>query len=372
MPPRFSYIIPTRDRHRALLHTLDAIASIGDHAPFGGAEIVIADNASKEPLRLPPHSPISTRIIRLAENNGAAARNVAASQARGEWLVMLDDDSAPLDLRFTDAVNTLLPGVDAVMADIFLPNADGTPGPREQGGLPEVPVGCGVMYRRDAFLGLGGYDPAFLYYAEEYDFAARFIAAGKRVVFDPRFRVLHRKIAAGRDMNLILSLLVRNNGWVNERYTPQARRAEERSSLLRRYAAIAARENALPGFTQGLRELRATRRHQPDAALSDERFARFTGLAHARRAISAHADALHLRRVALTHPGKNAHCVRAAIEERGIDIVPEADAQALVIATLSPGPMLDAVASLRASRLPVIAPWLDAQPAAPSASRLAA
>ena len=72
-------------------------------------------------------------------------------------------------------------------------------------------IGCGVAVRREAFRALGGYDTAFNYYAEEYDLAARMILAGGRVAFEQDFRVTHAKDARGRNMDLILARLVRNN-----------------------------------------------------------------------------------------------------------------------------------------------------------------
>jgi hypothetical protein len=46
--------------------------------------------------------------------------------------------------------------------------------------------------------------------------------------------------------------------------------------------------------------------------------------------------------VAIVAQGKNDWAVRQAIEELGVEVVGQEDAQTLVIGTLSPGPMLDA------------------------------
>src|SRR5258706_488360 len=81
-------------------------------------------------------------------------------------------------------------------------------------------AGGGVAIRRDAFLDLGGYDPSFGYYAEEYDLAARMLLAGFRIQFDRWFRVEHHKVWLNRSMDTILAHLVRNNGWVAQRYAP--------------------------------------------------------------------------------------------------------------------------------------------------------
>ena len=236
-----SFIIPTHNRPAELARTLNKLDALDiDDAC---AEVIIADNCSDKPESA--NCSLATHIIRLDVNLGAAARNRAADRAQGDWLVMLDDDSSPLDgPGMLAALEGAPDDAAVVMADIHLDNGRG----RERGGLPEVFIGCGVAIRREAFMDAGGYDHRFGYYAEEYDLAARLLLAGERVVFDPRFVVEHRKVAAGRDMNLIFERLVRNNAWVAQRYAPDA----QRRALLRRdrarYRSIAGKEHAPAGF----------------------------------------------------------------------------------------------------------------------------
>lgn len=235
---------------------------------------------------------------------------------------------------------------------------------RELGGLPEVFIGCGVAIRRHAFEDLGGYDPAFGYYAEEYDLAARLLAVGGEVRFDPRFRVEHRRAVGGRDMGLIVERLVRNNGWVMQRYAPDAvRRTQLREARLR-CRTIALREGVVAGYGRGLIELRRTVHAQIRTPLSQPLFDRFTGLAHARDALGAAYAASPFRTACVVDEGKNAWCVRRALDELGVRAASKDDADALVIGAMSPGPMLDAAqrwaGSESGSGLRVIAPWVVA------------
>lgn len=350
-----SYVICTRDRPRELGDTIARLDALHRAAPEP-AELVIADNASAVPVRerLPP-SALPVRVVRLEQNLAAAARNHAARAARHEWLVMLDDDSAPLDLGHLEALASARAGTAVVMADIFLP--DGT---RERGGLPEVLVGCGAAIRRRAFLGVGGYDPAFLYMAEEPDLCARLIAAGWGIEFSPRFRVLHHKTATNRDMDRVLRLLTRNQGVVIERTTPRSDRALLRGEHIRRCAWIARKEDALRGFALGLADLRALRASLERRPLRTGHYERFTGLLHARKAIARAMARAPFATACLTHEGKHAWAVRRALAGAQVRIVRErASADRLVIATLSPGPMLDALAQLRRAGegARAIAPW---------------
>lgn len=353
-----TYVLPTRDRPEILRETLRAIETLGVHP--GGAEIIVADNASASPVRLPRilENGVTVDVVRRPHNEGAAARNFAALHAdpASDWIVMLDDDSHPLDLRFVERLSHQPRDVGAISADIFLGSSASAITGREQGGLPEVFIGCGVALRRSLFSALGGYDHTFNYYAEEYDLAARILLAGYRVVFDPAFRVLHRKVTAGRDMNTIVSRLVRNNGWVMQRYAPEGVRREQLRTTRDRYRAIAEKEGAVRGFRAGLHELRATIRSQPRRELSGELWRRFTGLAAARDGLAWNLSLRGVRTAAIVEEGKNANEIRAALRELGIAVVPPDRAEALVIGTLSPGPMLDAAAR-RGHDQRVVMPW---------------
>lgn len=377
-----SYILPTRDRPERLALTLAALGNLRGHDASDPGEVIVVDNASRFPPTVPERlaNGLRVRLILRSTNEGAASRNagVEAADRGNEWIVMLDDDSYPCDTGFIRRLGKAPADVAAVSADIYLPGLSR----RESGGLPEVFIGCGVAIRRAAFLRLGGYDSAFNYYAEEYDLAARMILAGYRIAFDPWFRVEHHKVASGRDMNTILARLVRNNGWVMQRYAPEEWRREQVRDQRRRYRAIAAKENAAGGFGQGLAELRRTIREQRRTPMAPHLFDRFTGLAYAREALARAHRERPFRTAAVVDEGKNGWVVRAALAELGVTVVNECPwgdsaapneslaftptpAEAMVIGTMSPGPMLDSwerrtLVTPAGSRQRLIAPWVAA------------
>lgn len=416
-----TYVLPTRDRPERLRKTLLAIGALGSHE----GEVIIVDNASEEFPILPRRlgNGLGVRVLHRGTNEGAAARNagVRASDPKSDWIVMLDDDSYPLNLDFLGALRAAAGDVAAVSADIFLSppiqgdvggcgleasattgeaqlriaradERDGTApastffGPRhahdeasprgcvrsvvpacapkrESGGLPEVSIGCGVAIRREAYLAAGGFDPSFNYYVEEYDLAAKFLLAGYRIAFEGSFQVHHAKDASHRDFNQIVARLVRNNSWIAQRYAPEHERVEMLRETRRRYRQIAEAEDALAGYARGLDELRRTLRAQTRTPMTQELFDRFTGLAAAREALQSAFDASAFRTAHLCDVGKNAHVVVQALGELGVRITgDDEEAEVQVIATMSPGPMLDAMAKRRAMRRPhsprTIVPWL--------------
>ncbi|MEO1008269.1 MAG: glycosyltransferase [Planctomycetota bacterium] len=363
---RVSYVTCTRNRRDELTRTLRTLDELHRDDP-SVAEVVLADNASDPPIHeWLPQTELHVEVVTLPENIAAAARNAAAERARSAWLVMLDDDSAPLDLGFLDVLDRVDDGVAAVLADVTLPD-----GSRERGGLPEVLVGCGAAVRREAYLGVGGYDPAIFFAAEEPDLCARLIAAGWRLEASTVFRVLHHKTPTNRDLDRMLRLLTRNAGVLIERTTPDAERRSLRRDHIRRCAWIARKEDAVDGFAQGLAELRSARRSLVREPLSRAHFERFTGLHHAREAIAAALQERPFATAALVEAGKHAWAVERALRDAGVEIVGDADrADRLAIATMSPGPMLDAVDTfLRSDDDRVLAPWTFAQRYAASRQR---
>jgi GT2 family glycosyltransferase len=352
-----SYLLPTRNRPETLSTTLGALGELSMHAHkrVGGAEVIVVDNESDPPVELPAKlaNGMPVTVVRQDINAGAAARNAGAAVARGEWLIMLDDDSYPLDVNHLWVVTEAAEEVAAIGADIHLPG-----GGREAGGLPEVFVGCGAAVRSEAFMEAEGYDPAFGFYAEEYDFCAKLLLGGWRVVHDLRFRVLHRKVDKGRDMNRILRHLVRNNCWVMHRYAPRERLAGALNMVMTRYGAIARREGAMEGFERGRLELEATIDEQPRQLMTVALFDCFTGLVQVRETLARSSALTPETQAAVVDEGKHSWVVHHALYELGIGVVNERKADALVIGTLSLGPMLDAWERRRGGGLPVIMPWM--------------
>ncbi len=144
-------------------------------------------------------------------------------------------------------------------------------------------------------------------------------------------------------MNLILGRLVRNNGWVAQRYAPDAHRLTELRETRRRYRRIAAKEHALEGFGRGLSELRKTLRAQLRSPMPDAIWDRFTGLAAARAALQSAYAARPFSTACVVDEGKNAWAIGQALHDLGVKVTGENDdAEAMIIGTMSPGPMLDA------------------------------
>jgi len=181
-------------------------------------EIIVADNASPDnSLRLATslvQDWPAARAVDLGENLGySEGNNRAASQALGRYLFFLNNDV----WLEPDCLERLLERAQATQADIVAPlvmdYAGDTvqttgwagfdvfgllSGPTQQprSGKVFVASGCSLLIESSLFRKLGGFDPEFFMYADEYDLCWRAWAIGAKVVFAPLARIHHRGAAS--------------------------------------------------------------------------------------------------------------------------------------------------------------------------------
>ncbi|WP_433363265.1 glycosyltransferase family 2 protein [Actinoplanes sp. CA-142083] len=237
-------VVATRNRADRLAET----------APHHRAPVIVVDNASDEPIRMP-----GAEVIRLRRNLGAAARNTGVARARTPFVAFADDDSywengalaraaalmrahpqvALLTAEVRIGAEGRLDPMSAAMAAAPLGTPKGAPGPAVLGFLS-----CAVVVRRDVFLAVGGFQPRLFVYGEEALLAMDLAAAGHLLSYAPSLRVRHLPEPSGRD--------------------PRARRRIEArnrllTALLRRPPATVART----ALHTGPHALAGTLRHLP-------------------------------------------------------------------------------------------------------------
>ena len=338
--PAISFVIPTHNRKEVLSQTMGMIGCYPlDQLGGSDSQVIILDNASDSPVSeyVPPRlaNGLEVHVHRLDENVSASARNFGVAKARCQWIVMLDDDSSPVRGDISSVLDAMPIDVAAVGGEIML--RDET---HEAGGLPEVVVGCGCAIRRSAFIEAGGYDSDFGYYAEEYDFCAKLIANGHRIVHSRAMVFEHRKVVQGRDFGNILYRLVRNNAWVAARYGPDDVRDQMIESLFARYEHIAQIEGVSDSFARGKAEAIATLANQPSRILCPAHWKRFTGQQAVLDSIVVELQRGQVHQVELIERGKGDEVIVQVLESSGIEVLESSSTQ--VIGTLSLGPMLDA------------------------------
>ena len=215
--PSVSVLVVTLDGREMLPDCLDGLGE--QTLAASDREVVVFDNGSRDRTVEWLRQRTDVRVVAHHENLGfAEANNRAAAEARGHWLVLLNNDARPEPGFLEELVETaerhgavaaggtLLDGpgeqVEFGGAGLswlglgfqrsswqpdFAPLSDGAP----------MPFACGgaMAVRRDAFLAAGGFDADYFAYYEDVDLGWRLNLAGHRIVYAPGARVRHRKHA---------------------------------------------------------------------------------------------------------------------------------------------------------------------------------
>lgn len=201
-----SVIIPTYQRHAALLHCLNGFTS-QVNAPNYEILVIhdgIVDSDADELRRHFPVLPL--RVFSQPHAGPAAARNTGAAHARGRYLVFLDDDCQPTP-DWLQMINNCLQQYPHMLI-----------GGQTRNGLPAMPCAeasqilVDYLYHvynrpggrtgfftsnnfslaRVEFHAIKGFDPSFpLAAAEDRDFCARWLANGRQMQYCANVRVLH-------------------------------------------------------------------------------------------------------------------------------------------------------------------------------------
>ena len=191
-----------------------------NHQTFKDFEVILVDNGSNDGCvdNIERNWPdLNLRLERLPENVGfAAANNLGACLARGEWLALLNADAFPE----TDWLENLILAAEnhpefsffasrqiQANAPEFLDGAGDAyhisglawrryaSWPAAQFGLePEEvfsPCAAAALYPRRAFLQVGGFDENFFSYHEDVDLAFRLRLRGFRCLYVPDAVVKH-------------------------------------------------------------------------------------------------------------------------------------------------------------------------------------
>ena len=208
------------------LHLRDAVASVP-----AGVPVVVVDNASSDGSAEIARS-AGARVIEAGENLGfgPACNRAAREGAPSETILFLNPDAALVDGART--LGALLEALDAdpeVAAVVPRLTGDGqerfqlrrlpsigsivreallfdrlfseNPGIRRDRYLDrnrdaafdvEQPAAAALLVRRDAFEGLGGFDPVYSpAWFEDVDFCARLLESGHRIRYVPEGRATH-------------------------------------------------------------------------------------------------------------------------------------------------------------------------------------
>jgi GT2 family glycosyltransferase/glycosyltransferase involved in cell wall biosynthesis len=222
--PRASIIVPVHNQLHYTLRCLQSLARSGDATSF---EVILVDDASSDASAATLPAIAGLRYQRNPGNLGfIASCNAGAANARGEFLVFLNNDTVVqpgwLDAlleTFSSHPDTGLAGSKLVYPDGRLQEAggivfaDGSAANYGRNGDPADPrynfvrevdycSGAALAIRRGLFVELGGFDAHYSpAYYEDTDLAMRVRQHGLKVRYQPASVVVHFEGAtAGTDL----------------------------------------------------------------------------------------------------------------------------------------------------------------------------
>ena len=259
-PPVLSVLVVSYNT-RAM--TLEALRSVRAETRTPH-EIVVVDNASTDgsAAAIARAFP-DVRLLAERENHGfARATNLAAAEARGEYLLLLNPDTVVLDgavdrlLAFARAApqariwggrtlhadGALNPtnawarmslwslacqaaGLSALFPRSRLFSPEGYGGwARDSEREVDIVTGCFLLIERALWQRLGGFDPSFVMYGEEADLCLRARALGARPRITPEARIVHHVGAASAmEADRQVMLLKAKTTLIRRHFAPRSR-----------------------------------------------------------------------------------------------------------------------------------------------------
>lgn len=220
---RLTVVVLTYNRVDEVTRSLQKLAALSEKP-----QILVVDNASIDGTaeRVRSQFP-QARLIVMESNIGAAARNAGVECADTDYIAFCDDDSWWEEGALTKALALLdsNPKIAALSARILLgPEkredpicaemaasplpSDGWPGPALLGY-----IACAAIFRRKAYLEVGGYQQRFFVGGEEELVAMDLWAKGWGIVYAPEI-IAHHWPSPVRDNPSRQKTVIRNALWV--------------------------------------------------------------------------------------------------------------------------------------------------------------
>ena len=202
--PFFTVIVPVLDGGRPFRRCLDALSN----GTFHDFELIVVDDGSSDASGAAAQAAGALVLETTGREGPAAARNLGALQARGEWLLFIDADCVP----HADTLARMAAAISAgPWAEAVFGSYDAAPPAagfvaryknlmhhyvHQQGEREAFTfwAGCGAV-RRSTFLEVGGFDPA-LYprpCIEDIELGYRLRAGGSRIRLAADVQVTHQK-----------------------------------------------------------------------------------------------------------------------------------------------------------------------------------
>ena len=223
--PKLSIVFLNYNRAAETQYTIEWLEKLLQHRQ--DVEVIAVDNGSSDGTKDVLQRYTWVHSISLDENTGIAGYNVGFEQAKGDYILVLDDDSHPVDNQTLDRlIQRLENETDIGIIACQIESPEEKPVctwhlPEDnRSGLSVAFVGCGFAIRRQLFKQVGWYPEEFFLYQNEIEVAIRVAKLGYKIYYDPQCRVVHRHSPQGRSNWRRVYYPTRNTIWIIRRYFP--------------------------------------------------------------------------------------------------------------------------------------------------------
>jgi GT2 family glycosyltransferase/spore maturation protein CgeB len=232
--PLVSIIILNRD---GLIHLEKLFRNFQENIEYPNYEIIVVDNASTDDsVIFLEELPLKVKIIKNTENRSfSVANNQAAEEARGEFLLLLNNDVEPTYGWLNQMMQAALRSGDVgvVGAKLVYPYQEKHPFPfkiqhmgiayhEEDGFIKPYNLGEGLepfdpesneeqvragvtaacmMVRKELYQDVGGLDEGYLYGYEDVDFCLKLYREGYKSIYCPEALLFHHEFGTQKGEN---------------------------------------------------------------------------------------------------------------------------------------------------------------------------
>jgi GT2 family glycosyltransferase len=208
--------ITTKDRVDELRRTCEVLRRL---SPPPLEILITADGCTDETVAfVQAEMPGARLIIHERSHGSTASRDEMIRAARGDLVLVLDDDSYPLE---SDCLTRIVPLFEQrpQMAVLHFPQCSNEY-PSTLAGFDFGPArptrsfsNAGAVLRRSTYLQLDGFDPLFFHAYEEPDYALQCVASGREIFYSPVVTIRHHYSGSARDEMRTHHRHARNELW---------------------------------------------------------------------------------------------------------------------------------------------------------------
>jgi len=161
---------------------------------YKNIEVIVVDNASSDgSAEMVKTEFTSVQLIQMKKNIGIAGWNEGFKVAKGEYVLVLDDDSYPETNSIEAALFALSENTDVgiIAFNIFNTKLNKSETTTLENNSPHYFVGCGAMIRKVYLDQVGYFDDLYFIYYNEVDLSIRMLKKGYKILYLKESFVIH-------------------------------------------------------------------------------------------------------------------------------------------------------------------------------------